>query len=356
MLSQRWPGFPAEGPSGIPLETFPIGRPRLALGLASAVARPVQVALHRHRAFRRTVRRRVEELGPDAVVLVLSRIGDVLSHLPAVPVVVDLVDALELNMAQRAARQPWLRLLWTWEARRMARWDRRLVGSAELATVVAERDRQAVVGADDALAEKVRIVPFGIRLGPHEPLAVARRPIVALTGNLGYFPTVDGVRWFGREIWPRILERQPRAEWWLAGARPAPAIERLAARPGVRLIADPDDLRSVLRQAAVAVAPLWSGSGTPIKILEAIAASVPVVTTRTALAGLDELPAGAVVGADSPAAFAEAVLRLLEEPLLARRQAVTARRWLAARHDLSAVGERFEAVLEEAIQRFRGRG
>ncbi len=356
MIAQRWPGFavPAasEVPPGVELETVAIGAPRLALGLAASALRPVQVALHRHRVFRRAVRRRLEAFRPDVAVLVLSRIGDVARELRQVPVVVDLVDALELNMAQRSARQPWLRPLWTWEGRRMARWDRRLIRRCQLATVVAERDRRAVSAESETLADKVRVVPMGLRLDPPEPLAVARQPVVVLTGNLGYFPTVDGIRWFARQVWPRIRQHQPAAEWWLAGARPAPAVVRLAERPGVRLFADPDTLRSIVHQAAVAVAPLWSGSGTPIKILEAMAASVPVVTTSTGMAGLDQIPAPAILAADGPAAFAQAVLRLLHEPRLAGRQAVSARRWLVARHDLEAVGERFEAVLEEAIERF----
>ncbi len=357
VLAQRWPGFavpaPSQIPPGIALETVSITAPRLALALAGSVARPVQVALHRHRAFRNAVRRRLAELSPDVAVLVLSRIGDVQPDLQPVPVVVDLVDALELTMARRAARQPWLRLLWTWEGRRMARWDRRLIRRGQLATVVAERDRRAVADEDEALADKVRVVPMGLRLDPREPLAVARHPVVVLTGNLGYFPTVDGIRWFSRHVWPRILRYEPRAEWWLAGARPARAVQRVAMGPGVRLFADPDDLRSIVHQAAVAVAPLWSGSGTPIKILEAMAASVPVVTTPTGMAGLDNLPAGTILAADGPAAFAQAVLRLLSEPRLAGRQAVNARRWLVARHDLGTVGERFERVLEEAIERFQ---
>lgn len=358
ILSQRWPGFPpapeAGPPAGVELRTVPVAAPRILLGLRSVLGRPIQVALHHHRAFRQAVRHELGAFRPEVVVLVLSRIGDVLEELREVPVVVDLIDALALNMTRRAGRQRWLRFLWSWEAERMARWDRRTIRRCQQATVVAERDRRALVVEEAELAAKVRVVPLGLRPPPAEPLAVARQPIVALTGNLGYFPTVDGARWFAREVWPRIRRLEPRAQWWLAGARPARSVRRLAKLEGVRLYADPDDLLSISHRAAVAVAPLWSGSGTPIKILEAMALSVPVVTTRSGAAGLDGLPSDAVETAERPETFSRAVVRLLKDRDLARRQCLAARRWLQMRHDPELVGRDFEGVLGAAIRRFGG--
>lgn len=349
-------GDPASGwPAGVGLRAVPVTAPRLAWALRFALRRPLQVALHRHREFCAAVRREFADFRSDVSVVVLSRLGDVLGELSGGPVVVDLVDALAANMARRAAREPWLRALWSWEGRRMDRWDRELVRASEMATVVAERDWRHVAGEHDALAAKLRVVPLGLPLVRHDPFAGARRPIVAVTGNLGYFPTVDGVRWFARRVWPRIRQLVPEAEWWLAGARPARAVRQLATLPAVRLFADPDDLGGIVRRSAVAVAPLRSGSGTPIKVLEAMASSVPVVTTVAGLAGLDDLPAGAVVASDRPEAFARAVAKLLSAPRAVRRQVLSARRWLGIRHDREVVGRQFEAVLEEAVERFQRR-
>ncbi len=82
-----------------------------------------------------------------------------------------------------------------------------------------------------------------------------------------------------------------------------------------------------MRQAAVAVAPLRSGSGTPIKILEAMAADLPVVTTGAGAGGLDDLPAGALRTADEPEAFAAAVVEVLAGPERARQTCRIARGW-----------------------------
>ena len=351
VLAQRWPGFPraeppVEGPS---LETVDVGRLGQLGSLVRNRERPLQVALHGHRRFRRTVQRTVEAFEPDVVVVVLSRLGDVVEVLDRVPVVLDLVDALALNMVQRGQRQRWLRRLWLHEAQRIQSWDRELVARVSLAAVVSERDRRVVVGTDETLADRVRVVPFGLRLERSDPQAVARRPIVSLTGNLGYFPTVDGALWFADRVWPRVLRRRPDAEWWLAGSRPSRAIRNLARRPGVRLIPHPETLDSIFHQTAVAVAPLKSGSGTPIKILEAMAHRVPVVTTSTGRAGLDDLALHAISSADTAEAFARRVVDLLDQPDRAHRSTQAAWNWLWSRHERRTVADLFESLLEEAV-------
>ena len=353
IVSQCWPGFaPGVPPDpSVELTTVAVGWHHLASALVRRDRRPLQAALHRHGHFQRAVEGAVEDFRPDAAVVVLSRLGDVLESLGETPVVLDLIDALALNMAQRGHRQPFLRQFWLREARRISGWDRRLVRKVSLATVVSERDRRVVVGSEEALARRVRVLPFGLRISRRDPLAVGRRPVVALTGNLGYFPTVDGARWFAERVWPKIRRRRPDAEWWLAGSRPAASIRRLARAPGIRLIRRPDSLESVLHQASVAVAPLKAGSGTPIKILEAMAAGVPVVTTSAGRAGLDELALHAIRSADTSEAFARAVVDLLEDRQLGYRTASAAWKWLIQRHERRVVADVFEDLLEEVVAR-----
>ena len=352
MVSQAWGRGPVpQAPEGIETEVVPIGWPQVVAGLLHGRQEPLQVALHHQPRFQAAVQAQVQKFSPDVAVMVLTRVGQVMPELHGIPVVVDLIDALALNMAQRAERQPALRRLWVWEARRMAAWDRSILRHSQLATVVAERDRRYLVGSDESLARSVRVVPFGLQLQAQDPMAMARQPVVALTGNLGYFPTVDGARWFAEQVWPRVRQLHPRAEWWLAGARPARGMRWLKLLPGVRLFPNPEDLGGLLRRSAVAVAPLFSGSGTPIKILEAMAARVPVVTTSTGRAGLDELPPEAICSNDHPEGFARAVAELLDDPRRAWRQSLAAWRWLKLRHDQASIAAGFEKVLEEAVMR-----
>ncbi len=326
-----------------------LGRPRILRSLLTRPSWPLQVAWHHQPELETAVRRTVADFRPDVAVLMLSRLGWLLPALDGLPVVVDLVDSLALNMRQRAAREPLLSALWRCEAARIERWDRRLLSRVARATVVSERDRAALVSEDNDPTERVEVLPFGIRL-PRSPSSDSEnRRAVLLSGNLGYFPTRDGARWLAREVWPRVKSRAPDAQWWLAGSRVPWSLRRLGRRDGIRVLSDPEDLSAVRRRCAAAVAPMRSGSGTPIKILEAMADGLPVVATPEAAAGLDGLAGDELSIARDSRSFARQLLRLLGDRESARLQAAAAWSWLRERHHLPRVARCFESLLEEVV-------
>lgn len=356
-------------PEGIEGRSVPVGRVAWFGRGAAFGTRPVQVALHRQPELAHAVRHEIGRERPDAVVLVLSRLGCLVSECAGrVPTVVDFVDSLALNMSAKAeGRGPVVGGFWRWEGRRMAEWDRRLLSLVDRGIVVSGRDRVALLGGDETSAERLEVVPFGVRMpwrvtrsirparAPSEPEtdgARGGRPVLLLAGNLGYFPTRDGASWFARSVWPRIREAAPEVEWWLAGSRIPSTLESLDAQDGVRILDTPPDLGEVRRRAAVSVAPLKGGSGTPIKILEAFADGLPVVATAEAAEGLEELKGGEVALADTPEEFAGEVLRLLSRPADAAHQARRARLWLSERHEIGRVADRFLDVVDRAIVDF----
>jgi glycosyltransferase involved in cell wall biosynthesis len=183
-----------------------------------------------------------------------------------------------------------------------------------MTTAVSERDLEAL-GASRSLVVPVAARELPATSAPKSP------PRVLLSGNLGYRPTAEGATWFAREVWPAVRERVPGAVWTLAGARPAAAVRRLAAIEGVEIRADPPDLSSHLASAAVAIAPMASGSGVPMKVLEAWAAGVPAVVHPWTAAGLAAEARTAVEIADSPEQWRAAVIGLMTDPDRAERLA-----------------------------------
>lgn len=348
LISQRPPGFPtAEAqPKWRRGREVVLSRGRTLASLIWSASYPIQVALHVQPRLRRVVEQAVLEFKPDVAVLTLSRLGWLVPSIKRCPVVLDLVDSLALNMRNRASYQPRLSALWNWEARRLERWDGRLLKQVAYATVVSRRDKLALVPESDA---SVRIVPFGVRIAEELVLTARPDPIILLSGNLGYFPTHEGAVWFAKEVWGKVRRVLPTARWILAGARPVRAVRRLASLPGVELSDEPQSLSELRREARVAIAPMRSGSGVPIKILEAMADGLPVVATPEAAAGLDGLSGNELSIANGSRSFADALIKLLTSASLVERQAQEAWHWLRERHELRATAQSFEQVLRAAI-------
>jgi len=279
---------------------------------------PLQEGLYDSGTARRVVAGTIETWRPDVVVVQMVRCAwaaeAVWSSASSVPVVFDSIDAMGLHF-ERAAEMaaPALAVAYRTEAKRCRRRERVLVTRARYSVAVSERDLTAL-GAPEG---RGRVIPVAGRptVGSKLPRT---EPVVLLSGNLGYRPTARGAEWFAREVWPGIHQRIPEARWILAGARPARAVRRLAELPGVEVHADVPALGPFLRSARVAIAPMSSGSGVPMKVLEALAAGVPVVAHPWAAEGLSVGGAEAVATPAEVTEWVEELERLLTDSEAAR--------------------------------------
>ena len=170
---------------------------------------------------------------------------------------------------------------------------------------------------------------------------------VVFVGSMDYHANVDAVTHFAREVWPRLRERLPGLVFSIVGRAPAPEVRALAAQPGVEVTGTVADVRPYYRDALAAVIPLRVGGGSRLKILEAMAAGVPVVSTRLGAEGIDARDGVDIILAESADEFCDAVARLAEGDD-ARRELVAAGRALVrARYDWSSVGASLLKIYEE---------
>jgi glycosyltransferase involved in cell wall biosynthesis len=139
----------------------------------------------------------------------------------------------------------------------------------------------------------------------------AEEDVIVFSGNMEYHPNISAVRFFRGEIWPGLRERWPELVWRLVG-RNAWAVRRYTSGDSrIEVQGEVDDAVKELARAKVAVAPLLTGSGTRLKIIEAWAAGVPVVSTSLGAEGLPGRDGEHLLLADGAVAFADAVSRLL---------------------------------------------
>jgi len=169
---------------------------------------------------------------------------------------------------------------------------------------------------------------------------------------MGYFPNVDAACWFAERVHPVVRRSVPEARFLVIGARPAARVRRLAGADGsVSVLGFVDDMRSYLRTASVAVAPMRAGAGQLFKIIEAMASGTPVVATPVAAEAFEpEGGEGLLVGATAEE-LAAAVVSLIRDRGRAGRLAARARRFVESRH----TWERSTAHLEELHEAARAR-
>jgi glycosyltransferase involved in cell wall biosynthesis len=175
-----------------------------------------------------------------------------------------------------------------------------------------------VLTASQIDAERARAIAPGARVTvypnalPLTPLpARANEDAIVFSGNMEYHPNISAVRFFRREVWPLLRERWPGLVWRLIGKNPE-AVKRFTSGDArIQVEGQVDDAIRELARAKVAVVPVLAGSGTRLKILEAWAAGVPVVSTTLGAEGLGARDGESLLLADGGPAFAEAVSRLL---------------------------------------------
>lgn len=167
-------------------------------------------------------------------------------------------------------------------------------------------------------------------------------------GSLGYEANHEGVTWFLKRVWPR-LKHVAGIELDIVGAAPAPALRRLARRRGIRLHGYKPDLAPFYSRATLVVAPLRTGAGTRIKIIEAATHGVPVVATTIAAEGLPLRAGRHIWLADRPEDFALAIVEALRHPQRRGRLARAARAAVLHGNDRSRIVARIAAQADALL-------
>jgi glycosyltransferase involved in cell wall biosynthesis len=213
------------------------------------------------------------------------------------------VMAAQAAAVDGVGRRRWL---WLRDAAKWTRWQRRIVQAYDRVITVSQPDAAALAAAH------VAVVPNGVDSDRFRPTPLPSAPAMVFTGALYTPPNIDGISWFCREVLPLVHRRVPSATLTIAGLSPPPEVRRLADLEGVEVHPDVDDTVPFLAAARLAVVPLRIGSGSRLKILEAMAAGRPVVSTTIGAEGLDVEPGRHLTVADSADAFAAAACAVLE--------------------------------------------
>ena len=218
-------------------------------------------------------------------------------------------SSLALSYA-RSSRELKARLAYV-ESVLLRRLEKQAAESADLVLVVSEQDRERLPGR----AREVLVCPNG--WDPGEVLPTAEQPVAAFVALMGWKPNADAAVWLVREVWPLVRAAVPDARLLLVGREPGRVVTELAA-PDIEVTGTVPEIRPYLEQSMVALAPLLSGGGTRLKVLEALDAGRPLVSTSVGIDGLTDLIGKGVYVGDTPQEFARQMIDLFQHPARAR--------------------------------------
>jgi sugar transferase (PEP-CTERM/EpsH1 system associated) len=212
--------------------------------------------------------------------------------------------------------QPPSSWLWRAEGERLAECEKRWTQDFSLTLLCtraeAEILKARVPGAAiEALENRVDLKYFDPMIAEVTPEIRGWQPYVIFTGSMDYFPNIDAVTFFHREVFPAIRAKVPSAQFVIAGRSPTTAVRKLGSDPSVHVTGTVPDIRPYLRGASVAVAPLRVARGVQNKILEAMAMGLPIGASQKVAMALPEDLIGAVHVEDDPLRLADFLVQTL---------------------------------------------
>jgi glycosyltransferase involved in cell wall biosynthesis len=216
--------------------------------------------------------------------------------------------------------------------------------------VVSELDRQRCLR--ERPHRRVLLVPNGVDCTAIPPKAwgTSGPPVLLFTGDLSFDPNVQAAAALATEVFPAVRRSCPEVELRLVGRTPVPRVLALRS-PGITVLADVPTMLPHLHAATIYVAPLVTGAGTRTKLLEAMAAGLPIVTSSVGLEGIEATPGREVMIADDPAATASTVVQLLQDPGRRQRLGQAARRLAESRYDWATCLAPVETLYVELFPR-----
>jgi glycosyltransferase involved in cell wall biosynthesis len=296
------------------------------------------------------IQRVLPGLQPDVVQLEFLFTAPLQKLMPRLPVVLTEINVVSVNLARqrRHVQSVARRLTSRLDLEKLRRWERKWVRRSTACVAMSEVD--AVILRHMAPQTPVYVVPNGVDVSAFaRPPGARERKGMVFFGTLGYVPNREAALYFCRNILPRIRARNPDVTLTIIGGRAPDDVVALGSLPGVEYHGFVDDVRPYLWEAAVCVVPLLSGGGTRLKILEALAAGCPVVSTSLGAEGLHLRAGRDLLLADDVDFFAHQVLRILEQKRLAERLSRQGHETTRSRYDWHSITPLLEQVYGDVL-------
>ena len=241
---------------------------------------------------------------------------------------------------------PFYKFVYWTQQRAFQRYERVLSPKFDVVTCTSDID--AIVFQQHCAEDAIAIIPNGVDVTHFQPDFTTESPAhLIYIGSMDWYPNEDAVAFFADEILPDIQSEVPEVRFSIVGGNPSARVRKLAERDSVIVTGRVPEIKPYFAEATVFVVPLRIGSGTRLKILEALAMGKAVVSTSVGAEGLDLKDGEEIFIADEPKPFAEAVTRLLTDPVIRRRIGENGRARVEKDYDWRSIGEKLYQLYTE---------
>jgi len=315
---------------------------RVALGLLSRT-RSVVASRFRSQALESFVRERVSRGDVDVVQIegpMLSRCIAAVRSGSARTLVAMRSQNVEHEIWEGladGAQKPASRIAMRRVATQLRAHERTANAASDALVAISEDDLEAFRAL--GFSKPATVIPVGVDTGGCAA-APDGAPGIFFIGSLDYRPNAEGLAWLADEVMPRVRRLAPSLSVVVAGSNPPEELARRAEDAGIRMVGQVDDARAFMSASGVMAVPLLSGSGIRVKIAEAMALGVPVVSTSLGAAGLALESGRELVIADGADAFARALVDVEGDAALRARLALASRDFVARELDREMLGRR----------------
>lgn len=272
-----------------------------------------------HRMNTHLMRKALEQIDttPDVVLLeglhTAAFLEDVRAFFPEAPVVLrqSNVEYLLLKRNAASTKNPFLKAFYYDQYRLMKQFELEAMKSVDAVTAITEFDKNIYLKELPNL--NCYVSPAGAEMPDSLGLQKEENKMLAIS-NWRWKPNIDGLKWFLDEVWPSLIQKQPELEFDIIGDGLTPNFKNKYAHKNIHFLGFVDDLEPHRQTATVFVAPLFSGSGMKLKIVEGMASGLPIVTTKIGAEGIEIEDGTHYREANTKAEFEAAILDLLDHP------------------------------------------
>lgn len=288
---------------------------------ALAGKRPLTLDYYHNSGLQQWVGTVMKEQAIERVLVFSSAMAQYVTGARQARRIIDFVDIDSDKWRQYAEKKSWpMSWLYRRESRSLLGYERQVAREFDASLFVSQAEADLFKQLAPESAAKVSFFNNGVDAGYFSPAHEYPNPYpsdemaIVFTGAMDYWPNIDAVQWFAREILPAVLASNPDARFYIVGSRPAPQVQVLATLAGVRVTGAVPDIRPYLAHARLAVAPLRIARGIQNKVLEAMAMTKPVVASIQALEGIAAKIGEEVLLARDREEFISTISPLLQHP------------------------------------------